>query len=154
LFGGAQVPTGTFTARGFFTMKMTILSDSQRPRLRRGVTAALLLVSLAGCGGGVYVEAEGPPPDISLAASSNYAVRGQALQLVAAVSASNGVASVDFYRIDFGQPVLLGSVYQPPAKWNTAVPVNAASSVAYYARVCDQAGYCTSSAVETVAVVN
>jgi hypothetical protein len=135
-------------------MKTPSFPVARRPGRWCGVAATLLLATLAGCGGGVYVEANGPPPDISLATSSNYAVRGQALQLVAAVSASNGVDSVDFYRIDFGQAVLLGSVYQPPAKWNTAVPVNAGTSVAYYARVCDQAGYCTSSAVETVAVVN
>ncbi len=124
------------------------------PRAFLGIATGALLALLAGCGGGAYVEIDGPPPDISLAASSNYAVRGQALQLVAAVSASNGIDSVDFYRIDYGQSVLLGSVYQPPAKWNTAVPINAGSTVAYFARVCDQAGYCTSSAVETVGVVN
>lgn len=119
-----------------------------------GATAGLLLALLAGCGGGVYVELDGPPPDISLATSVTTALRGQPLQLVAAVSAANGVDSVDFYRLDFGRSVLLGSVYEPPAKWNTSVPFNAGSSVAYFARVCDQAGYCTSSEVATVFVAN
>jgi hypothetical protein len=117
-------------------------------------TTGLLLTLLAGCGGGVYIELDGPPPDITLATSVTTALRGQPLQLVAAVSAPNGVDSVDFYRIDFGRSVLLGSVYGPPAKWNTSVPVNAGSSVAYFARVCDQAGYCTSSEVATVFVAN
>jgi hypothetical protein len=119
-----------------------------------GATAGLLLALLTGCGGGVYIELDGPPPDISLASSVSTALRGQPLQLVAAVSAANGVDSVDFYRVDFGRSVLLGSVYEPPAKWNTSVPVNAGSSVAYFARVCDQAGYCTSSETVTVFVAN
>jgi hypothetical protein len=119
----------------------------------RFVAATLLLAMLAGCGGGVYVETDGPPPDITLATSTSYAARGQAVQLVAAVNASNGVDHVDFYRIDFGAAVRLGTVYQPPAKWLTSVPINAGSRVDYFATVCDQAGYCTDSRVESVAVV-
>jgi hypothetical protein len=110
------------------------------------------LVLLSACGGGVYIDDTGPPPDISLATSTPYAQRGQPVQLVAAVNASNGVDYVNFYRIDFGSPVLLGTVYQPPAKWATAVPINAGNWVDYFARVCDQAGYCTNSTVESVAV--
>jgi hypothetical protein len=110
------------------------------------------LVLLGACGGGAYIDDTGPPPDISLAASTPYAQRGQPVQLVAAVNASNGVDYVNFYRIDFGSPVLLGTVYQPPAKWATAVPINAGNWVDYFARVCDQAGYCTNSTVESVAV--
>jgi hypothetical protein len=123
-------------------------------RSLRAAAAGLLLALLAGCGGGVYIELDGPPPDISLATSVTTALRGQSLQLVAAVSAANGVDSVDFYRVDFGRSVLLGSVYQPPAKWNTSVPINAGSSVAYFARVCDQAGYCASSELATVFVAD
>jgi hypothetical protein len=131
----------------------THTTQANKRALRAGA-AALLLLLTAGCGGGIYFESDGPPPDISLAASPTFAQRGQAVQLAAAVSAPNGVDYVDFYRIDFGRSVLLGTVYQPPAKWNTAVPINAGASVAFYARVCDQAGYCTNSAVETVSVVN
>jgi hypothetical protein len=128
------------------------MQSSLAAPLWRSVAAALLLGVMAGCGGGVYVEADGPPPDITLATSATYAAPGQALQLVAAVNASNGVDYVDFYRIDFGTPVRLGTVYEPPAKWTTAVPINAGSRVDYFATVCDVAGYCTSSTVESVAV--
>jgi hypothetical protein len=124
-------------------------------RIRRashGLAAGALLAVLAGCGGGAYVEIAGPPPDISVATSVTSAQRGDPLQLVAAVSASNGIDYVSFYRIDFGGPVLLGTVSGPPANWDTSVPFNAAGSVTYFASVCDLLGYCTSSVAVTVFV--
>lgn len=124
----------------------------QGMRAARLAAAAAVLAGLASCGGGVYVDSVGPPPDISLAVSPTVAQRGQPLQLVAAVSASNGIDYVSFYRIDFGTPVLLGSVTQPPAQWVTSVPINAGSGVSYFARVRDFAGYYADSAVVTVAV--
>ncbi len=112
--------------------------------------AALILTS--GCGGGVYVETPGPPPEITLTTSVTDAVRGQPVQLAAAISASNGLDRVDFYRVDFGRSVLLGSVYNAQPRWDTSIPVNAGSQVTYFAQACDLAGYCTSSRPQTVFV--
>ena len=119
-------------------------------------TACALLVLLASCGGGGYVETAvpvaPPPPQISLAVSPTVAQRGEPVQLVGAVTANNGIDYVTFYRIDYGTPVELGSVARPPAQWITSVPVNARGSASYFARVHDLAGYYTDSPVVTVAV--
>lgn len=119
--------------------------------LVRGALVALAAAALAGCGGG-YVEASGPPPDISMTASTSVAMRGEPIRLVAAASASNGMDSVDFYRIDPTWDTRLGSIYGPPVQFDTSIPVNAGASVSYYARACDVAGYCTNSQVVTVTV--
>ena len=139
-------------------MAMTTSSSSPRSLARRSrlLGAALLLVLVAGCGGGVYVDAtvaEGPPPSITLAAvASATPVRGDAVQLVATVSASNGIDYVNFYRMDYYGPALLGAVGRPPATWDTSIPVNAGSTVSYYARACDALGKCTDSQVVTLPV--
>ena len=136
---------------------MTAVSQrgSDLVRACRQGAAGALLVLLASCGGGGYVETAvpmAPPPQISLAVSPTVAQRGEPLQLVAAVTAGNGIDYVTFYRIDYGTPVVLGSVGQPPAQWITSVPVNAGSGASYFARVHDLAGYYSDSPIVTVAV--
>lgn len=121
--------------------------------IARGVLMAVAALALAGCGGGVYVTAYGPPPEISLAASTNQTVLGQPIRLIGAVSSSNGMDYVDFYRIDPTQDTRLGTVYGPPVQFDTSIPLNAGYSVSYYARACDVAGYCTNSQVVTVSVL-
>lgn len=123
---------------------------------RRPTSAALalmataLLALLSGCGGGVYVDAEGPPPEVSMTTSLTDAVRGQPVQLAAAVTAANGVDYVNFYRVDFGNSVLLGSIRSAQPRWDTAIPINAGRRVVFFAQACDLAAYCTSSAAQTV----
>src|SRR5262245_54819334 len=112
---------------------------------------------LAGCGGGVYLELgdgyDGPPPTISLTASTGTARRGDVIRLSAAISAANGIDRVTFYRIDPGVSTSLGVLHGPPAQLDTSIPMNAGNSVSYWARICDQAGYCTESANVSVNVV-
>ena len=118
------------------------------------LVAALLL---AGCGGGVYLELgddyDGPPPTISLSTSTGVARRGDLIRLSAAISAPNGIERITFYRIDPGVSTLLATLHGPPAQVDTPIPVNAVSSVGYWARVCDQAGYCTESATVSISIV-
>ena len=134
----------------------TILQRGPFPaRACRQGAATALLVLLASCGGGGYVDTAlpaAPPPQMALAVSPTVAQRGEPLQLVGAVTAGNGIDYVTFYRIDYGTPVVLGSVAQPPAQWVTSVPINAGGSVSYFARVHDLAGYYADSPVVTVAV--
>lgn len=127
---------------------------------RRSLLASVPLVAalLSACGGGLYVEASGgyggPPPTISLTASTGVARRGDLIRLSAAISAPNGIDRVNFYRIDPGVSTLLATLNGPPAQLDTPIPVNAGNSVGYWARVCDNAGYCAESATVTVAVTN
>lgn len=123
--------------------------------LRNALVVPLLAV-VAACGGGVYVDATvpvGPPPDISIATSTDVAFRGDPVRLIGAVTASNGVDYVSFFRIDFGVATPLGTVFRPPLQWDTSIPINAGSTVSYYARACDAIGQCTNSNVISVAVV-
>ena len=116
----------------------------------------MLLALTVGCGGGAYVDVtvpEGPPPDITMVAVAPATpFRGDPVQLVATVSASNGIDYVSFYRLDFYGPTLLGTVGSPPATWDTSIPVNAGSTVSFYARACDVLGICTDSQAVTLAV--
>lgn len=115
--------------------------------------AALLLTA---CGGGVYLELgdgyDGPPPTISVTASTGIARRGDIIRLSAAISAPNGIERITFYRVDPGVSTLLATLYGPPAQVDTPIPVNAGSSVTYWARICDSAGYCGESSNVTVTV--
>ena len=130
-----------------------LLFLTPRRRLFSAGFLGLAVLALAsGCGGGVYVELDGPPPEIVLTTSVTDAALGQPVQLAAAVSAANGIDHVDFYRVDFGNSVLLGSVRNSQPRWDTAIPINAGSRVIYFAQACDQAGYCTSSSARTVYV--
>lgn len=124
-------------------------------RMRNALVVPLLAV-VAACGGGAYVDATvpvGPPPDISIATSTDAAFRGDPMRLIGAVSASNGVDYVSFFRIDFGVATPLGTVFRPPLQWDTSIPVNAGSIVSYYARACDAIGQCTDSNVVSVVVL-
>ena len=135
-------------------MKTPAAPEPRTNRMRRLLAAAGLL-ALAGCGGGIYIDGGdywGPPPEISLAAAPTNAFRGDPVQLVAAITASNGIDYVIFYRLDPGATVRLGSVSRPPAQWDTRVPINAGPTVSYYATVCDLAGLCTNSAAVTINV--
>jgi hypothetical protein len=125
-------------------------------RALRLVAAGAALATVAGCGGGIYVDgvfAPGPPPDVSMVASVSSAARGDRVHLVAAVAASNGVDHVSFYRVDTGPVTRLGTVYAPPAQWDTTIPMTAGSSVDYFATACDSIGFCSDSNVVTVTVV-
>jgi len=124
-------------------------------RLLLAVPAVALL--LTACGGGLYVDVSdpyGPPPSISVSTSTAVARRGDLIRLSAAISAPNGIDRITFYRIDPGVSTSLGVLYGPPAQLDTPIPVNAGSSVGYWAKVCDNAGYCTESATVSVSVVN
>ena len=115
-----------------------------------------LAATMAGCGGGLYLEVTdpyGPPPLISLTASSGVARRGDLVRLSAAISATNGIDRITFFRIDPGVSTSLAVLYGPPAQLDTPIPLNAGSSVGYWAKVCDSAGYCSESATVTVQVV-
>ena len=98
--------------------------------LVRAVRHALVvpfLAVVAACGGGVYVDAtvpEGPPPDIAITTSTEVAYRGDPIRLIGAVTASNGVDYVSFFRIDFGVAVPLETVFRPPLQLDTSIPVN------------------------------
>ncbi len=117
--------------------------------LARRFLALALPALLCACGGGdLYVP--GPPPDIALTTSVTDARRGEVVQLSAAVTASNGIDYVSFYRVDYGQSVLLATISHPPARLDTVVPFNVGDRVVYFARVCDLEGFCTSSYAETV----
>lgn len=133
-------------------MHPSLFSSPRRRLASQGLLALTVLALATGCGGGVYVELDGPPPEVSLTTSVTDASRGQPVQLAAAVSAANGLNYVSFYRVDFGNSVLLGSVNNMQPRWDTAIPINAGSRVIYFAQACDQAGYCTSSVAQTVFV--
>ena len=136
-------------------MNSTFTSASRLRRRLGTALASLMLGVLAGCGGGVYIDVpiyNGPPPEVALAVAPTAGSRGEAVQLAAAVTASNGVQYVSFYRIDFGFSTLLGRLSDRPFQWGTSIPIDAGSSVTYFVQACDLAGLCTSSQPVTIGV--
>jgi len=128
-------------------------------RVLRSAGVLALAVSMAGCGGGLYLEVSdpygyGPPPSISLTTSTSVARRGDLIRLSAAISAPNGIDRITFYRIDPGVSTSLGVLFGPPAQLDTPIPGNVGGSVGYWAKVCDSVGYCSESATVSVSVVN
>ncbi len=117
----------------------------------RQAAAIALLCLMAACGGGG--DDDDSTPLISLGATATDALRGDLIRLGADVDAPHGIDSISFFRIDPGATVLLGVLYEPPATWDTVIPINAQSSVQYYARVCDVHGDCADSNALTVFVI-
>jgi hypothetical protein len=157
LTGGGVVRAVSFLPFLVGDLSMTSPHSLFFPLARRGFAGllgvgALALLTACGGGGDDHDDRDGPPPNISLETSVNVAQRGQPLRLIASATAANGVDHVNFYRIDFGSPVLLGRVSSPPPNWDTSVPVNAGANVRFFAEVCDQVGLCTDSNIVTVAV--
>lgn len=134
---------------------MNAPASSQTPPRHRWLSgaAALLLVALPGCGGGDVESPAGPPPQMSLAAAPAAAHRGNTVQLMANVTAANGIDTIDFYRVDDGKATAIGRVSGPPYQLTTAIPLNAVWSVSYYAYVCDYTGQCTSSPLVDIAIL-
>ncbi len=114
--------------------------------------------TLSGCGGGIYVgvgSGYDDPPAVSLVISATQAQPGQALRLTAAASDDDGVARVDFYRLDAdGNSSRLCRETVAPYDCDSTLPVNAVrgSFVRYYARATDTAGYSSDSALVSVRV--
>ena len=48
--------------------------------------------------------------------------------------------------------ITLATLNGPPVQLDTVIPLNAGRSVSYWARVCDEAGYCRESGNVTVSV--
>jgi hypothetical protein len=123
------------------------------PRL---LAAALLLVALAGCGGGLYLtlgdsEFDSAPPSVSLATVSS-ASRGQNIRLAAAAADDFGIRQVTFYRDDGADGVLLGTDSGAPYESDTQIPADAVGTVSYFARATDFDGNVTQSTTVSVTV--
>ncbi|MES2888008.1 MAG: Ig-like domain-containing protein [Pseudomonadota bacterium] len=129
-----------------------------------GVLACLigcLALSLVGCGGGVYVGLSGTfdddddddaPPSVSMAATPSTLRAGEVLNLVAAAADASGIARVQFYRLDLGASVLIGTDDLAPYELSTAVPADGRLSASYYARATDGYGDFADSAPVVVTV--
>jgi hypothetical protein len=119
--------------------------------------AVLSTVSIAGCGGGIYIgygSDDDRAPQVSLVASTGAASPGQTVTLMAAASDDHRVDLVEFFRIDAGgQAVALGSDGSAPYHFDTRQPDTSAASVRYFARAVDDAGQFNDSASVSVTVL-
>jgi len=116
----------------------------------------VLLLLLAGCGGGVYVSyscCESDPPRVDLVASDDEVSPGQAVQLAAsAVDDSGLVDRVSFFRYDGNSLVLLATDLSPPFEAVFVVPSDGRLSVNLQAQAVNGEGDVGSSAVVTLTV--
>jgi hypothetical protein len=106
------------------------------------LAAALSCTALAACGVGLSIGI-GPgddPPSISLAAAPAEAAPGERIGLVAAANDDYVVREVQFFRVDPGGDRLIGRDNSAPYAVETALPVDAAGDVRYFARAVDDAG--------------
>lgn len=117
-------------------------------------------LGLVGCGGGIYLGLSGTfdeddddaPPSISVAATPSTLRAGEVLNLVAAASDASGIARVQFYRLDLGASVLIGTDDVAPYELSTAVPADGRISASYFARATDGYGDSGDSAPVVVTV--
>jgi len=125
--------------------------------MKRRFALLLSAALLGGCGGGIYLgwsSDNDSPPSVSLASGVTTAAPGQIVHLAAAASDDNGVAEVDFYRIDAsGNTVLLGYDSAAPYAWDTTVPsASAGTVIRFFARAIDNAGQTTDSSTVAITV--
>jgi hypothetical protein len=134
------------------------LAASPRAQPRPATWAlAGLLVLTGGCGGGLYVDVGGgygfdDPPHVELAASTDVALPGEVIRLVAAASDDFAVDRVSFYRIDGNRSVLLETDFSHPWQLDTVIPAGAVGRVRYFARAVDDVGQARDSTTVTVFV--
>jgi Bacterial Ig domain len=117
--------------------------------------ALLASVSLAACGGGIYLEFDDYddlPPVVELAASSRSAFAGDSVRLVAAAADENGIDHVSFYRYDGNTAVRLGTDGSSPYEWQLLVPADGRSSVIVFAHAVDNAGNAADSNLVTISI--
>ena len=122
-------------------------------------TAALLLMS--GCGGGFSLYYgygddgffDVRAPSVSLAAAQASVVAGQTVLFVAAAADENGIEFVEFYRLDGGTAVLLGTDRSDPYEWNVVAPTDGRGSLSVFARATDRSGLWADSSTVSVTVV-
>lgn len=119
--------------------------------------ACAVLLVLAGCGGGLYLELgdgfDDRSPNVSLAVSPGSAAPGQSVRLVAAAADDFGISQVAFLRRDAGGSVTLGTDCCSPYELDTQIPLGAAGSVQFFARATDNRGFVTQSEAVSVTVV-
>ena len=129
-------------------------STTRRRCLVRSLTASVAL-SLAGCGGSLYLSWGNTdvPPQVSLAVAPTQASAGQQVQLVAAVSDNSGVARVEFFRLVSSGSVSLGTDNGEPYQLVATLPAGATGSVQFFARAISQGGQTRDSNLATVTVV-
>lgn len=105
----------------------------------RRFIAGLIACTLAACGGGSVTIGLGDgwwdEPSISLAASPQPVRAGGTLQVVAAVQSQGGVRLVDFFRLDNGQAVHIGTDDREPFEISTVVPADGRTSIQLFGRV-------------------
>jgi len=86
----------------------------------------------------------GPPPEILLAVYPEDVFGGGNVMLTATASASNGIHSVEFFRVS-PDGASLGIVDTPPYAQQAVAYGGNRTSTTFSARACDQAGLCTDS---------
>lgn len=114
-----------------------------RFRASRPWVGALVVLALAGCGGGFYLGdrfGDDELPQVSLAVSPDSAEPGDTLRLVAAASDDSGIESVSFFRVDGNMSTLLDEDDTAPFALDTVVPDGASGTVEYFARALDNDG--------------
>jgi hypothetical protein len=124
---------------------------------RRLACVLLPACMLAGCGGGFSLyyggDYDGWAPSVSLAAAHNTVVAGQMVRLVAAAADENGIEYVEFYRLDGGAAVLLGSDPTPPYEWDAVAPDDGRALLRVFARATDRAGNWADSNTVSISIV-
>lgn len=126
---------------------------SRRRRLVQigtAAAAALLALSLAGCGGSEDEEA----PTVSLVSTVTSAQAGETITLIASASSDLGISAVQLYRVDASTNTLLGSLNATPYQFSATLPSDASGSVLFFSRAVDGDGNTADSANVSITVTD
>jgi len=131
----------------------------RRPATRRAAALAVACALLSACGGGFslyYSDSDHfdvRPPSVSLAAAQGNVIAGRTARFVAAAADENGIEFVEFFRLDGGSAVLLGSDRTQPYEWDVLAPADGRGSLSVFARATDRAGNSADSSTVSVTIV-
>jgi hypothetical protein len=118
--------------------------------------AAVLLVALGGCGGGVYIGGgfgDDDDPEITLTAQPETVSPGQVVRLQAEAFDDFAVFRVSFYSVRSGTRTLLGRDTVAPFEFDVQVAADATGTLQFVARAEDFSDNTEQSNTVSVTVV-
>ena len=122
----------------------------------RHVGACALALTLAACGGGLFLsigDFDDFAPSVTLTSAASSVRAGQSVRFAAAAVDESGIDHVAFHRLEpDGNVLLLGTDTREPYEWTAIAPDDGRAALEVFARARDGSGREADSAVVSVSI--